>query len=319
MFLIFCLWYFSSSTIQGNIKAVYDFLVHANTESLFSQQIGELSASRISLMQTISLFFYKYGAVAIYFAISLVAAFIIIKMIFKSAERPSESYFIFSLALIVAFAASAFSLWGFTGEYDPLRVARFPILIAPILIGLMILNQYYGKGIVSAFKGNFAFNILMLFLVGAAILSVFSIYGSTRTVEFNLQVTKMQLQGTKWFSTYQDKNIIVADIPGDLQRCEDFNFGFATRPFARAYLYRTVVPSQFGYDLSNSLAKNLDVTSAYMLTNKATRINILLIPENVRSKAHDYGGQGFAHLMTDPTVGLIYVNGEFEAWKVSGN
>lgn len=319
MFLMFCLWYFSNVTIQGNIRAVYEFLVHSNTESLFSQQIDVLTSSNISFMQTVSLIFYKYGAIAIYFAISLVAALIILKMIFKSTDQPHESFFTFTLALIVAFGASAFSLWGFTGEYDPLRVARFPILIAPVLIGLMISNQYYGKGIISAFKGNFAFMIIIVFIMGAAILSIFSIYGSPRTVEFNLQVTEMQLQGTRWFSTYQDKNIIVADIPGDLQRCEDFNFGFETRPFARAYLYRTVVPSQFGYDLSDSLAQTLNINSAYMLTNQTTRMSIFLIPENVRSKAHDYGGQGFARLMTDPTVKLIYVNGEFEVWKVAGN
>jgi hypothetical protein len=318
MFLIFCLWYFSSAAIQGNIRAVYEFLAHANTESLFSQQVGELSASNISTWQTISLIFYKYGAIAIYFALSILALLIILRMVIRSTDQPNESFFTFSLALIVAFGASAFSLWGFTGEFDPLRVARFPILIAPVLIGLLLAYYYYGRGIVSAFRGNILFSILIVLIIGSTVISVFNIYGSTRTVESNLQVTRMQLDGTKWFSTYQNRNTIVVDVPGDLRRCEDYNFGFETRPFDRAQLYRTIVPTQFGYNLSSSLAENLQLSSAYMLTNKASRINIYLIPENVRMKAHDYGGQGFAHLMMDPTVELIYSNGEFEAWKVSG-
>lgn len=309
MLFIFCGWYLSSASIQGNIKQVYNFLSLENTDSLFSVQIGTLNEANISIGQTVNLFIDKYGAIFIYFGLALVAAIAVFLMMVRKNKLHYSSPMIFAVGLVVASAASAFSLWGFTGELDPVRVARFTLLVAPFIIGLMIPDLFTGK---------IRYILFSILLVAAGILSVFSVYGSPRTVETNLEATRMNIEGTKWFTTNRNQNIVVVDIAGELHRYEDYNFGYQQTAFDRAPLYNSIVPSQFGYPSNNILTTTLNTNAAYLLTGKASRINILLIPENVRWKAHDYGGQGFARLMMDPTVELIYSNGEFEAWKVSG-
>ncbi|MDD5700994.1 MAG: hypothetical protein PHU23_02995 [Dehalococcoidales bacterium] len=307
MFIVFCGWYLSNSSLEWNIRAVYLFLSQENAESLFGVQTGFLNTANISFWQTINLFINKYGAIFAYFGLSIIAGISIFLLVIKRKMLYGESSFIFVGALVVAFAASAFSLWGFTGELDPTRVARFAILITPIIIGLLFSNLL---------QNRILYGFLTIIIIAVSILSVLNVYGSPRTIELNLQVTRMQIAGTGWFLNNQNKNIMAVDINGDLYRYEDFHFGYQTRPFDRAQVYPSVMPTQFGYDQNSSLPETIDSDSAYLLTSKSSRVNIMVVPENVRHKARDYGNQGFARLMTDPSVNLIYVNGEFEAWKV---
>ncbi len=121
-----------------------------------------------------------------------------------------------------------------------------------------------------------------------AILSILNVYGSPWVVRGNLQVSGMEIAGTRWFSNHQDRDIVITQAGTNLRRFEDFNFGVESRPFRRAKVDPEPIPSHFGYDENISIAETFDYEDRYLLTCEAGRVNIMLIPENVRHIAHQY-------------------------------
>jgi hypothetical protein len=311
----FVFWYFSYAYIQGSIKSVFDFLIQGSRASLFEQQTGALALAGITFRQTLELIVYRYGGVIIYCGISLVITAIYFINIYRKKTVVSYYPLAYYVLFIIGLAASGFSLFGFTGEYSPIRIVRFSLLFVPVIIGLFFYNIFsYSKMHHSQMRKNIILSIIAILITVTSIISTFNIYGSPNTVTANWQVSRAEIEGTKWFSINQNRNAVVADMTGDLSRCEDFNFGIQTRSFGSASLYTPIVPSQFGYETNSSLADTLNNKVNYVLTNEASRISILLVPQNVRFKAHDYGGHGYNNLAKDPSVGLVYASAGFEVW-----
>jgi len=328
MSAVFFLWYFGYAAIQEDIKSVYNFLVYGGRMSLFESQTSTLAMAGITTSQTIELFIYRYGAILIYLIISVITVAMVLRTSLSRKAQPEPMSFTYAIQFIVALATSIFSLWGYTGEYNPLRISRFFLMMTPIVSGLVIyefvcrdyqqrvnLHRLEPKG--KAFVG-----VITVLILAVSVLSILNVYGSPRTVYPNLQVSRMELAGSKWFSNHQDRNIVTTAITGGefLRRFEDFNFGRETCLFPNKarIMDPEPVPSHFGYDKNDSITETFDFQDRYLLTYEAGRINVMLIPENVRHKAHQYTGEDFARLRADPAVAQIYANGEFEVWRVYG-
>jgi hypothetical protein len=297
--------------------------------SLFKSQAETLAMSGITASQTIELFFFKYGAIFIYGCISVIAMSLILRTSLSKKTQLSLTSFIYTIQFIVALVASIFSLFGFSGEYNPIRISRFFLMMAPIQCGLVIYDSISNSQqqqrinlnwINLKKRENAIIRIITILILVVSILSIFNVYGSPRTVEPNWQVSKMDINGAKWFSMFQDRDIITATIMGEvLTRFEDFNFGIETCPSTKkARLDSEPVPSHFGYDGNSSIAETFNFEDRYLLISEAGRMGMMVIPENVRHKAHRYTEEDIAKLRIDPTATQIYANGEFEAWQVYG-
>jgi len=55
-----------------------------------------------------------------------------------------------------------------------------------------------------------------------------------------------------------------------------------------------------------------------MMIFKLDRVAPLVFPENVRHKCYQWTEKDFAQLRGDIAAAQIYVNGEFEVWRVYG-
>ena len=325
MFAIFFMWYFSYAAIAGSFKKVHDFLVYGGRMSVYESHISRLAWSGVTTSQTIELFIYRYGAMCIYLIIAGISVAILLRASLCRNTPQGSINFTYSILFIVALAASAFSLWGFTGEFEPWRIVRFTLLMAPIVSGLAIYGLIRGdrqhqhklnkvklgrKGIIS---------ITVILILAVSVLSIFNVYGSPRIITANWQVSKMEIDGTEWFSNHQDRDLHMAYMGSKLKRFVHLNFGVQTCPPAkRVRPHPSIIPSHFGYEGNSTIAETFNYEDCYLLSCEAGRINIQLTPENVRSKAQQYTEEDFAKLSADSTVVPIYANGEFEVWRVYG-
>jgi len=323
MLAVFFIWYFPYTTVQRSIKHAWDFLVYGDNMSLFTSQISTLATAEITTSQTIELFIYRYGAIFIYGIISAIATVMVLSTSLRKKTQTDPMSFTYAILFIVAFAASVFSLFGFTGEYDPVRISRLFLIIAPVVSGLAIyefINRRYkhpfNSDRLKLWKA--LIGITTILILTAGVLSILNAYGSPRTVGGNWQVSRMEIAGTEWFGNHQDGDIIATEAGVGLRRFEDFNFGVESRPFPRAKLDPESIPSHFGYDKNSSIAETFNFRDRYLLTCEAVRINIMLIPENIRDKAHQYTEEDFTRLSADSTAVQIYTNSEFEVWRVYG-
>ena len=325
MFIVFFMWYFSYAAIQGSFRRVHEFLVYSSGVSLFEDQTRQLTEAELSALQTIELFIYSFGAIVLYLLISVIAVIIVLKWsLSKKAELESMDY-TYAIQFIVALLVSAFSLFAFTGEFSPIRVSRFFLLMAPIISGLVIYRfidntdkasqQTLNTNRLRRKRGMFICITTVLILT-VVILSIFNVYGSPRVVRLNWQVSAMQVVGAEWFSNYHDNDVVTATAGVVVSRFEDLTFGREYPSTDRAKLDREPIPSHFGYDGNGSVAETFDFGDRYLLTCEMGRVSINAAPESARPMARQYTEDDFAKLMADPAVAQIYANGEFEVWRV---
>jgi hypothetical protein len=322
VFVIFCSWYFSFGLIQNNIKAVYYFFTSGESESVFTQQASDLANAGITASQIIMLIANQYGVILIYGILSGVAIIRVFwsGLVSRAVNLTPESI-IYSLLLVLGVFFTVFSFFGFTGEMSPIRVARFFLVIAPLIMGLIIYeiatNRYkyiywYEMGL----KGKSVIFVVAILILVSGGLSIFNIYGSPRLVSLNSQVTQMDIEGTKWFGLYHNSQIIVDGVNMNFANFAHYSFGFETSVLERTLVDREAIPSNFGYDTSNSIKETYGFSDRYLVLSQVDRLYPMIVPENVRYKAHVYTGQGYEKLTQDPGASKIYSNDEFESWLV---
>jgi hypothetical protein len=324
MSAVFFMWYLSYASIQRSFRSVHNFLVYGSEVSLFGDQTRQLAIAALSTSQTIELIIYKYGAPVLYLLIAVIAVVMVLKWSLSKKTELESMSLTYAIQFIVALLVSAFSLFAFTGEFDPVRIARFFLVMAPIVSGLVI-YRFIDKGSQQVLNTNrrkrkrgVFISLATILILTVVILSIFNVYGSPRVVRGNWQVSEMEVAGAEWFSNSHDNDIITATAGVSVRRFEDLTFGRGYPCTGRAKLDREPIPSHFGYNGNISVAETFDFEDRYLLTCERGRVAINVIPESARPKAHHYGEDDFARLMADPAVAQIYSNGEFEVWRVYG-
>ena len=315
--------YFSHPFIVGRLRAVSEFFVYGMRTSVFDHRIGLLETAGITTAEAIELLTARYGAVLLYGLVGGIALLIVLRMVLSRKAPPDPLRFSYAAVFVFAVAASVFSLFGYTGEHEPERVARFFLIIAPFISGLVLYDLIVARHRFNLGRlqpgRNTLIGIVTICIVIASILSILNPYGSPRVVTQNFQVTRMEIVGTAWFSEHQNRDINAAlRWPPHFRYYENFNFGVESRPFPGTRLDPQPIPSHFGYDEVNSIAEFYEFQHRYLLIPRVAVLFPMVLPEAARNQVPQYTAEAFAKLRADPAVAQIYANGEFEVWRVWG-
>src|SRR5438093_3844836 len=204
MSVTFFTWYVSYAAITRSVEKVFEWLVSANANSAFEQQTSLLSLSGLTALQTAQLFLFRYGEIAFNFGLSLGATVLIAIGFRKSRGKSGMIRIGYALAFVLALLVSSYSLLGFTGEFDPTRIARFFLLIAPIVCALGFgetqreaKKERMGTLAPHNLKGRQRTVAAIVFLFVA--LSVTGLLSSPPTASGNWQVSRQAVSGGQWF------------------------------------------------------------------------------------------------------------------------
>jgi len=323
MFINFFIWYISFSTVQQSLKSSFDWLIYQIGAPPIQTHLDILVKAELVPFQTIELFLNRYGAI---FLLILVSGTAFIIMLHKSLLRKFEVEplnFAYGVQFIMAFLIGVIMLFGYFTINNPVRIAEFSLLIGTIFSGLAVydlINPHLPK--VPA-KKNKVCRLMYIVITGVIIitmatLSVGSVYNSPRVCKFNSQITQMQTVGTRWLWEVRNPDIaIVANFPKLMCRYEKYNFGWESYP-DKAKIDPERLPSHFGYNGHKEVAEVFDFYDRYIVIFGPDKVAPMFYPKNIRSKVSQWTEGDFAKLNADPTVGQIYTNGEFEAWRVYG-
>lgn len=321
--IAFLIWHLPHPVIVGRLRSVRYFLLNGTHTPLFTKQVEMLAMAGLSTAQAIELFIARYGAIFLYGIIAGIAVLVAIRMSLGRKAQPEPSHFAYTALFIFAVAFSALSLFGYTGEYDPERISRFFLMVAPVVSGLVFYDLIArqnpsGSGVFGRGR-RAAIGLITVLILAAGVLGTFNVYQSPWVVQRNLDVSQMEISGTAWFSNHHDRRIVGAmRWPTHLEDLEDFNFGLESRPFPRAKLDPEPIPSHFGYDENSSIAETFDFQDRYLLICQWAIVFPTVLPENVRHKVPHYTEEDFARLRADPAAAQIYANREFVVWRVYG-
>jgi len=352
--IFFSSWYLSFPSIGRNVRSVYNWLAYQITASdpdptpvdptpvdptpvdptpveppvhpsLFQSLMQQLFQADVSFSQAANLFVARYGPVFIYLLTALTLSILTFRKVLgrKFKRRRLEPLeFAYSVQFVVALLISTYMLFGYAIEFEPVRIARFPLLMGTILSGLVVYSLFAGYSRSPLdIKGSRRLGFTAItgaLLIVASVLSVFSVHNSPWVVRENSQVTHMDIAGSAWFSSHRHADIAIAQSGVTLFRLDHFNFGVETSAFEVAPRRLPLVPSHFAYDENHSIAEALGFQDTYLLTSERGRMWALVVPEAARHHAHQYTAEDLARLRADAGVVWLYTNGEFEVWKVYG-
>jgi hypothetical protein len=195
-------------------------------------------------------------------------------------------------------------------------------VFSPIFIGLIAYILMRGNSVHSVDKGDIkprlkalAISIALIIIIVSS-LGISNVYGSSRTMESNSQISSAAISGAEWFLTYKDSGIITASATFNLGRHEELFYGHQRAMDNRTLQDPEWIPSLFGYDMYKSIIEAYDYEERYLITWERDRLAPMVFPENVRPLVHQYNPEDYGLLNNDTSAALIYTNGEFEAYYV---
>ncbi|GEM_PF-4543091 len=318
---VFILWYFSYSNFLNNINATYTSLVSTSELSPFQDRVSLLNQAGISTMEIINIFINRYAVIFLYILISIISLLNIIIWLINDREKIDLLMFEYSVQFIMASLISALFLFNYIIEQDIVRISRFVLLIAPMVCGLVVYKSFDYNNVskfnifkIVNLKGrNIIILTTTLIIIIMALLSLFNVYMSPRTVQANMQVSEMDANGVKWISLYKYTNIAtVTNL--DLRSFEDMLYGRESYNSSERFVFERPIPSHFGFSENSSKSDFILDREGYILTREFDREVLKIYPENARKNANQYLPIDFLKLKLNHNIIQLYSNGEFEMW-----
>ncbi|MDI6645226.1 MAG: hypothetical protein QME14_09230 [Methanobacteriaceae archaeon] len=325
VFVIFFTWYISFIGIQRNIKRVANSLINGIGSGVLYSQLNTLNSANVSIFQSISIFIYNYGGIALYLLLFAILMILFLNSVRTKSVKLNELNFVI-LAILISVVSSGFLFFNFIVA-EPIRVLALPLIIIITCNGLLF---YHIEGInLSKTRSKIIRSLLLLLILSTLVIGIFNVYGSDRTVVINLQVTNMDINGMDWSIDYMDKNINITQAKILVKRFQDlrlksyeFNeIWMNTSKYTPQLIFKVDqndTPTHFGYDENYPISKTFNFEDHYMILTKAGIIGNNILPYNVRDKGHQYTDDDFKKLNNDTTITKIFDNGEFQVWRIYG-
>ncbi len=327
IFTVWILWYLTANDfdfIEKNIKDVYDFLFYGGGRAApFQAETSDLGRTELSIFQIMELGFYRYGAIFMYLAASLLSVLAVIKSVLNKKSLLEPVNLTYAILFLAGLGMAIFSLLAQSGEYQIVRIARTFLLISPFIIGLItyeMICKDKGKPVkLVGFKANRKMSIAFITTLALAVslLSTLNVYGSGKTGWENYQITRMEITGSEWFTDHRSGSVDVVTDNVAVGRFDEFYLGIEGNNFD-TYWYPPEVPSHFGYDVNSSITDTVESDDAYLATSERGRIYVMYHREIDRHLYPQYTDEDYVSLRADPAVAQIYANEEYEIWRVYG-
>ncbi len=314
------IWIFSSVTLRYTFLKAWRSVFYQIGYSTYQELTESLPSITAPVSEITSYLFNNYGAIIIYFLISLVALIFILRWSLSKRIKVDAAIFTYGILTVGAGLSMLFFWFGWYVSLNVVRAARFLILMSTILNGLVVYELASEKSFFRFGKGKFlpvgkiiiAFTALLI--ISATFFSVFNIYRSPRIDRWNMQVTRYEIEGVNWLLEYNDGQTPIQSFLVKIYRFKDLELG-GTQP-SNAMINREYIPPHFGYDINDSAAETFDFQDNYLVTAEIDRQYPMVFPEHRRY--YQYTEDDFLRMNSDATVTKIYANGELEIWRVYG-
>jgi hypothetical protein len=331
----FFVWYTSHSWGTTAIQSIYKNLAYGSDFTIASHYLSTLSMANLTLVQTLRLFFFQYGAILLYSLSALLFLFFVLKKLLILRETDVLEFSL-GLQLIAAFFTAGAMIVSNFIVANPIRSLRYFLLIATILNGLFIYSVFYKihnkpsrsnllKKIVShtsssrfSRKSRIFIPGIYFLLIITIIISMVSVYPTPIIWQTNGHFTYMNFLGSAWMTENRDITLSISgDIGFNQNRMEHYMNGVMNGNI-RMKKECFGIPTHFGYDSNESLSQVFNNTAVYLVTSENGRQAVNAFPLNVRHLVSQWTVKDYEKLYADRSVVQIYSNGELEVWKVYG-
>lgn len=307
LFIVFFLWFMNFSLFRASFSQAYGWFVNGYGTPAIAALKDNLDASSFSILEVIDLLIKIYGHNFIYAFFSLVAIYVIYKKAFsQQSYLAAEEIF---LALIFL-AFSFFYILTLAGNFlvtgSSQRIFCWALMASTLINGIVSyewLSKHLERNTI------LLYGILIIIIIIAVIIGIFSVYPSPHIMGANMEVTMMDWVGMEWFfdNKNSDDTMYFNQL---LYRAPSFIYGFGMpKPKTIGEFYK--VPLHIGYNEHYSLANSVN-SDSYIVINECTRVSkAQLWPDKGRYTLNDLNlissDSGICKIYSDRGLDIYHV------------
>jgi len=304
-------WYAGFGRTRRSIQEVFLSITGQTKSNVVGDQIASATRVEFTLVELAVRFIRKYGADFLYFAVAGLFGLLVIKRFYLGRARPDTSYA--TMQFFLGMGIATLFLFVYLIAFDAVRVARYAIVMAVVLVGLALhyAVQQGGKR-----PAAIAVGITCVVLLAGGLGTV----GGT-TYWPNEHMTHAEYEGSEFVLEYHDPALDVRSH-GLHEKMQIYVTGSRFREGRGADLrsdreFR--VPPGLGYPEHDTAAETFGssylVTQAYDVRFTESRY----FTEEQRAFLSVYDRRHLRRLARDPTASKVYANGEFTLWRIDGD
>jgi len=299
----------------GTIVSWFSFqLLAMPLTSVASEGLNKLN---LNLIDILFLIIKLFGIQFSYLILFLIVSF---KLIFRkdfSFVNNKRNFFIFwcffSVAIVLWIGDYVLPLTKLSsGRMTSMIFALFPIIVGLAVYRFLTYNNVSYKSLGWSRRNREL--TLCLTVFAFSIIGIFTLYPSPLVYNYNQAVDNMELSGGNWFINNSDSRINIIYYGGARpDRYKDI-----TRGFSDPYQNKFFIPADhFGYDNSTYFGQfnNYQFGNKYMILRDQFILS-LYDTNGIYSKIGRWNKEDFIKLDNDPTVNVLYENGEMEIYYI---
>ncbi|MFC1977602.1 hypothetical protein ACFLWS_04990 [Chloroflexota bacterium] len=302
-------------------KLLADSLVEGTPYSEMTRITGWLTEANLSTLQFAELFMKMYGQQALYVGLSVILCLILLLRIRSAPEciKPIHIDFMMIFAMFAVLTLVSFTIVPDILPHNWERTFLYVILAATVLNGL-ILGTLATKATIMLKKPlltKLMPFVVAIILIVSSVFCIFNAFPSPIVRSANQQVTQMEITGWTWLITYSDKDIFIDEHFTEQVRFRGLIFGGEVVDTENIRLSAAFVGGKphFNYNHNPILGQSYEVDRYLFLSKRSKELIFTVYPEYSAQWA--YSPEDFIKLEHDPSVDIIYTNGEVDAFYVN--
>jgi hypothetical protein len=297
-------WYFDFYQIQRSIREI---VTQTRRVSAGAAEVGQANEVALSMQQIAIRFVQLYGTAFIYLLITGLFCLVILGRIVRQRDTYAESYLMGQFA--IGFGISVTFLTVPLIISDPIRVSRYMLVMAVVLVALLLHRSINNRGYARRF---------VPVLIGGAVVSA-AILGAFAAYIPNKHMTQAEYEGAEFMlERYNEELPIRAlDVTDNMQQYVTPTglVDYTTRPFNNNESEYSLA-SHLGYETNDTAGRSFGHT--YLITQQYDTefYTAEYFTESQQEAQFVYHETDVLRMRRDPTINKVYENGGFKGWYV---
>jgi hypothetical protein len=300
--IMFIFWIFSFSLFERNIHGLYNAVTTGKSLNVIAEMESTLNRINFNYIDFIIITIKIMGDEIIFIFLTVIA-FVILLTKYDQKERNNNLLIVIILTFFFAF---------FYIIYLFSIIPGFEILGGERLVGYLPIFTPIPAGFALSYLVNkkikFSPIICVCIIMIGSMISIFSLFNSPYITQPSIEVTQMDMSGSKWF--FDSKNESLGDI-----FILSPTFRFRAGLFGSANcvtVNESLIPDHFNYTNHKYLA-NSYLEDKYAVITMFDRT----IYESVWKAVGRFNNEDFTKLENDFTVNKLYSNGETYVYYIT--
>lgn len=310
--VLFFSWYYSFESIVGSTQLVLSPLLSGESrEAEAEHTVSVLERATPEIADVVQTGLYSYGLFGI---VGLVGGTALGYIVLRRwpAGRSLRYYEWFFGATFVLFAVLSIGAFFFNITLTFNRLYRYVLLSGVVLVGIAAAYVYETGHLERSLSLVSVSLVLLMFLL--AFFSLFMLYSSPLSHNYNPQITENEWDGMEWTFEHRDESLLIDELGTKQSRFYSAINGSSDVGDNVRRPDETDPPDHFGYNGSQRLGSQYD-EPRYLLITELGRMEYPVLYSDYE-QFWRFTPEDMRRLERDSTVQHVYDSGEFDAYYV---